>query len=62
LAESPENPEKHELLNPKNDFLFKKLFAAPGNEDLLIDMLKDEGAVPVPAEVENGLFLIYENC
>jgi len=40
LAESPENPEKHELLNPKNDFLFKKIFAAPGNEDLLIDMLK----------------------
>jgi len=27
------------LLDPKNDFLFKKLFASPGNEDLLIDLL-----------------------
>ncbi len=39
MTKGPEKPEKLELLNPKNDFLFKKLFAAPGNEDLLIDLL-----------------------
>jgi hypothetical protein len=39
VTKGTEKPEKLELLDPKNDFLFKKLFAAPGNEDLLIDLL-----------------------
>jgi predicted transposase/invertase (TIGR01784 family) len=30
---------QYERLDPKNDFLFKKLFSSPGNEDLLIDLL-----------------------
>ncbi|MGI9860815.1 Rpn family recombination-promoting nuclease/putative transposase [Moorella naiadis] len=34
-----EKKKKYERLNPKNDFLFKKLFSSPGNEDLLIDLL-----------------------
>jgi len=30
---------QYERLDPKNDFLFKKLFSSAGNEDLLIDLL-----------------------
>ena len=30
---------QYERLDPKNDFLFKKLFSSKGNEDLLIDLL-----------------------
>ena len=32
-------PGKYERLDPKNDFLFKKIFSSGGNEDLLIDLL-----------------------
>lgn len=31
--------ERYERLDPKNDFIFKKLFSSGGNEDLLIDLL-----------------------
>jgi predicted transposase/invertase (TIGR01784 family) len=30
---------QYERLDPKNDFLFKKLFSSAGNEDLLIDLI-----------------------
>ncbi|MHB8125117.1 MAG: PD-(D/E)XK nuclease family transposase [Desulfitobacteriaceae bacterium] len=33
------NPERYVRLDPKNDFLFKKIFSSGGNEDLLIDLL-----------------------
>lgn len=33
------NNIKYERLDPKNDFLFKKLFSSAGDEDLLIDLL-----------------------
>ncbi|QGP92541.1 hypothetical protein MGLY_19240 [Neomoorella glycerini] len=38
-----EKKKKYERLDPKNDFLFKKLFSSPGNEDLLIDWLNASG-------------------
>lgn len=47
MAGKEKKQKRYERLDPKNDFIFKKLFTSPGNEDLLIDLLN---AILKPSE------------
>jgi len=49
MNETNNNGIPYERLDPKNDFLFKKLFSSAGNEDLLIDLLN---SILQPSEQE----------
>lgn len=42
---------QYERLDPKNDFLFKKLFSSAGNEDLLIDLLNSILKPPIKQRI-----------